>query len=453
MNRRSSYYEASSPFDGDKLVTAARIAEAAAHEDYLLYESADEWSLGLGMHARLTVYPDKTVLMTDGEEHVFENAVDLSQTIETALSKVAVEDWRAYGTADFELARHLYKLELQDKDKPLSTMFIPEAEVRFVENSIILRALDRDALDALRDRLDSILDEDDPSSTVFHKRLTMPKMAVPEIETHDADHYTTIVASALKEIREHQYRKVILSRRVPIAGKIDMVASYVAGRQVNTPARSYLLRLDGLEAAGFSPETVVEVNDEREIYTTPLAGTRSTGSDLTEEFDLQEELLSDSKEIAEHAISVYVAFDEMTMVCDPREVRVSNFMIVARRGSVQHLASRLKGKLLSHSSSWRALYAMFPAVTASGVPKGESIDTIGRLESHPRGLYAGCVIVCDESGTFDAALVLRSFFQQGERTWLQAGAGIMNMSNPARELEETREKFRSCASHLVPAGS
>ena len=87
--------------------------------------------------------------------------------------------------------------------------------------------------------------------------------------------------------------------------------------------------------------------------------------------------------------------------------------------------------------------ALFPAVTASGVPKRESVDAIGRFESGPRGLYAGCVMICDDTGMLDAAMVLRSFYQRAGRTRLQAGAGIMNMSRPERGLEETREKLSS----------
>lgn len=450
-NNKSTYFEFLTPFYGDGLVAAARMAETAGYQDYLLYESAAEWCLGFGVHSRLTVYWDRTILVSEGEEHVWENTNDLSQTIQAAMSKIPVRRWKAYGTVDFELARCSYGLDPSCEDKPLSTLFVPEAEVRIAENSILLRALTQDTLDALRHCLAPIVDEHHPDSTRFHERLTTPRLAVPGIQDHDSEHYMNMVEAALREIGEDKYRKIILSRRVPIPEQIDMVACYVAGRRANTPARSYLLRMDGLEAAGFSPETVAEVNDRRECFTTPLGGTRSLGDGLREELTLREELLSDSKEIAEHAISVYVAYDEMTMICDPREVAVSNFMIVARRGSVQHLASRLRGKLLRNSNSWHALYAMFPGVTASGVPKRSSVEAIGRLEPQSRGLYAGCVVVCDESGELDAALVLRTIFQQEQSAWLQAGAGIMNMSLPARELEETREKLRSCASHLIPA--
>ena len=450
MTNLSSYLDYRIPFDADMLTTAVRLTETAGYDNYLLYEHADEWSLGLGMHARLTVYADRTILRDGKREHVWNNARDLSQTIATAMSHVEVNDWRAYGTVNFELARTLYGLDQPEAETPLCTLFIPEAEVRFAEGSVLMRALSEDALDALRRSLEPILEENDPSAVAFAQRVDSPRLAIDKIRTHDAERYKSSVAAALSDIRSMSYRKVILSRSVPISLEVDMAASFAVGRRANTPARSYLLKIDGLEVAGFSPETVVEVNDQRELFTTPLAGTRSMGDNLTQELHLREELLSDTKEIAEHAISVYVGFDEMTMVCDPREVSVVNFMIVARRGPVQHLASRVRGKLLETSSAWHALFALFPGVTASGVPKKASIEAIGRLEPQPRELYAGCVVICDESGSLDAALVLRSIYQRDKHAWLQAGAGIMNMSTPERELEETREKLLTCADYIVP---
>ena len=440
------YREVSVFFDDDPLLAAVELVRVVAPADYILYEAGQgEWSLGLGIHSRVTIYADRTVLTTDGAEQVFEHG-ERSTAVDDALSNVSVADWRVYGTADFELARHLYGLELRDPAAPLARMFVPEAEARFSDSSVLLRALDGDALDRLRRCLDSALSSKNGSRSAH----APSKLHLPEIAAHDAGPYRHAVAAALAEIRSHQYRKVILSRRVPISRPIDMAQSFVAGRRANTPARSFMLCLDGLRAAGFSPETVVEVDEAGKVRTTPLAGTRSTGADVMEELALREELVSDSKEIAEHAISVYVAFDELTMVCHPTSVVVPNFMIVSRRGTVQHLASSVRGALLTNCSAWDAFSALFPAVTASGVPKREAVDAIGRFERQSRGLYSGCVMIADESGRLDAALVLRSFFQQDGRTWLQAGAGIMNMSTPERELEETQEKLTSVSNHLVP---
>ena len=447
-----TYHEAKVAFDGDPLMTAAQLVESLPGRDHLLYEEKDAWSLGLGVHTRLTVDSHKTILTTGSETRVFMTS-DLSETLGAALARVPVADWRAYGTANFELARHNLSLETPETGRPLLTLFVPEAEVRFAGDSLLLRALDPGMLDTLLQRLGAIenKDQDLCLKTDLHQRVARQALELPEINTHASENYQKIVACAVEEIRAPQYQKVILSRKIPLNHSIDMVASYVAGRQANTPARSYLLSLDGFKAAGFSPETVVEVDETGRVSTQPLAGTRAIGSNPAEEIKLREELLSDSKEISEHAISIKLAFEEMETVCRAETISVTDFMTVARRGTVQHLASRLKGQLKEGFNSWHAFNALFPAVTASGIPKREAIDSIGRFEPNPRGLYSGCVMICDASGYLDAALVLRSFFQQGQEAWLQAGAGIVEMSTPSRELEETCEKLRSVSRQLIPA--
>ncbi|RIJ05935.1 salicylate synthase, partial [Clavibacter nebraskensis] len=261
--------------------------------------------------------------------------------------------------------------------------------------------------------------------------------------------YLAAVAAGIAAIRAGELRKVVLSRRVPVAGEVDLPATFVRGRRANTPARSYLLGLGGVEAVGFSPEIVVAVDARGTVRTQPLAGTRALVADPVESRRLREELLSDAKEIHEHAISVKLAVEEMAPVCRPGSVRVEEFMVVEERGTVQHLASRVAGELVDGLTSWDALAASFPAVTASGVPKRAAFDLIRRLEGRDRGLYAGAVLRIDPDGALDAALVLRTLFRCGDATWIQAGAGVMGESRPARELEETREKLASIADHVV----
>jgi salicylate synthase len=147
---------------------------------------------------------------------------------------------------------------------------------------------------------------------------------------------------------------------------------------------------------------------------------------------------------------VHGAQHELGEVCASGSVLVEEFMGVRQRGSVQHLASRVTGRLAPDRNGWHALAGLFPAVTASGLPKAAACEAIHRYEPGERGLYSGVVLTADADGALDAALVLRTVFQQGGRTWLRAGAGIVEQSDPARELEETREKLRSISRFLVP---
>ncbi|MGW0593039.1 chorismate-binding protein [Streptosporangium sp. NPDC002607] len=209
---------------------------------------------------------------------------------------------------------------------------------------------------------------------------------------------------------------------------------------------SFLLNLGGQRAAGFSPETIVEVEANGRIRTQPLAGTRSLGPDAAENDRLREELRTDPKEVHEHAISVRLAAEEMETICRPGSVVIEEFMTVKARGSVQHLASRVAGRLRENLGPWSAFAALFPAVTV--VPKSAALAALNRHEPEPRGLYGGAVFRAGTDGSLDAALVLRTLFAHGNHTWLRAGAGIMGQSTPEREYEETCEKLRSVVPHL-----
>jgi salicylate synthase len=245
---------------------------------------------------------------------------------------------------------------------------------------------------------------------------------------------------------------VILSRAIEVPFAIDFPATYQVGRQANTPARSFLLDLPGgLRAAGFSPETVAEVSAQRWVTSQPLAGTRARHTDRGDDLRSRAELATDPKEVYEHAVSVKLADTELRTLCVPGTVGVAEFMALKERGSVRHLGSRVRGQLASDRTSWDALAALFPAVTASGIPKAEAYGVIAELESGSRGLYSGAVVRATAAGELDAALALRTVFTHQGRTWLRAGAGIVAASRPAREYRETCEKLASVAPYLVPS--
>ena len=444
------YFEFALEFDADPIFTACQIIETDFYDEYLFYENKNDLSLGMGVDSMLVTSSENTILKTGNKTHTFENK-DLSETIDKALSFIPYKDWRAYGTANFELSKYNYKIGYTTFENELLKLFIPKAEVRFSKKTLLLRALEKNVLERLKSLVESILNKNQEKSikTDLDQRILMQKNTIPEISTHNSENYKKIVKAAVAEIKEPQYQKVILSRKIPLSHEIDLVASYVAGRRANTPARSFLLNLGDIKAAGFSPETVVEVDENRIVSTQPLAGTRAMGSDTVEEIELRKELLNDSKEIAEHAISIKLAFDEMLQVCDGDSIILSDFMTIAKRGTVQHIASRLRGKLKATCNPWHAFKALFPAVTATGIPKRESILAIGKYETEKRNLYSGCVMTYDSNGRMDAALVLRSFFQKSDKAWLHAGAGIVDMSEPSRELEETCEKLRSVSNQIV----
>jgi salicylate synthetase len=140
---------------------------------------------------------------------------------------------------------------------------------------------------------------------------------------------------------------------------------------------------------------------------------------------------------------------EITEIAEPGSAAVTDFMTVRERGSVQHLGSTVSARLDASKDRMDALEALFPAVTASGIPKAAGMDAILRLDDTPRGLYSGAVVMFSADGGLDAALTLRAVFEHDGQTWLRAGAGIIAASDPDREFEETCEKLMTLAPYLV----
>ncbi|SFJ16495.1 salicylate synthetase [Amycolatopsis sacchari] len=419
----------------NELRAVAALARAG-FEDYVVYERDGAWTFAGGALATITL--DATHVRVRG---IVESETEWSGSpgaaLRRALESLPVPGWRAYGFVHFGFSKLLSGLRLRGAAAPagdLVRLIVPRTEVRLGADGVSVSGEEQA-------RVREILRE--PFTG------TEPRPRPIDVRADGAG-YRDRVALAVKEIRQGQYQKVILSRTVRIPYEADLVATYELGRAANTPARSFLLRLGGAEAAGFSPEVVVTVTPEGEVTTQPLAGTRAFGRGSEQDAAARAELESNPKEIFEHAVSVRTAQEELRRVCTPESVRVGDFMGIKERGSVQHLASLVNGRLAEGRTAWDALEALFPAVTASGIPKLESLDAIARLDE-ARGLYSGAVLTASDDGSLDAALVLRAVYQEDGAAWLRAGAGIVADSTPEREFEETCEKLTSVAPYVVPA--
>ncbi|GGN84827.1 putative anthranilate synthase component I TrpE2/ Salicylate synthase MbtI [Nocardia rhizosphaerihabitans] len=423
----------------DPAAAMSRLAAADRFGEYVMYEQPGGWvfaadplgSVELDAGELRTVWGDKTTARAwTGSP---------AQVVDAALAELPLEGRNAYGWIGFEFcAFSLAATRYLNPLTPLVHLMIPRIEVRIDATGVrISGATPAEACD-IHDLIAASQGTDLP-------------VAFPVDVRPDPTDYQGRVAAAVSEIRSGHYQKVILSRKVDLPFAVDVPATYRLGRANNTPARSFLLRLGGLEAAGFSPELVASVDDDRIVTTEPLAGTRAFGLGVEADGTARAELLADPKEIVEHAISVQTSFAEITEVAAPGTPAVSDFMAVRERGSVQHLASTVRGTLAADRTSWDALEVLFPSVTASGIPKREGVDSVFRNDHDPRGLYSGAVVCVSPTGALEATLVLRAIYQTGEGAWLRAGAGIVGQSRPEREFEETCEKLGSVAPYVVKA--
>ncbi|GAB4085398.1 salicylate synthase [Myceligenerans cantabricum] len=416
------------------------LAAAKVFEDYVVFEGERrEWCYAGGAEAEVRLTANRITFSRRGTVEIDRPWTgDPLREMQSLIEDVGVPAWRAYGWAAFELS-YLLAGDHVEGDETLAYLVVPKVDIRVLDGHLSVRALDeidlrrvnRAILEASRYVSDAV-----PTET--------------DVRASGGAEYKEAVTNAVEDINDGRLAKVILSRVLPIEPDFDMVASYRAGRAGNNPARSFLLDLPGIEAMGFSPEIVVNVTPDGKVTSQPLAGTRALTGNAVVDSDLRAELVACPKEVYEHAISVKVGTDELIDACEPDSIEVPDFMAVLPRGSVQHLASRVTGRLRDGKNHWDAFRAVFPAVTASGVPKKAAYETIRRYEHGSRGLYSGTVMTLDSDGRLDAALVLRSAYRRDGKAWLRAGAGIVGQSTPEREYEETCEKLESVARFIVP---
>jgi salicylate synthetase len=404
-------------------------------DDYLVYERDGRWTVAIGSRASIELDRDEC-RVADGDRVTCRRwSGRPAAVLADALDSVLAEGEAAFGWIAFEMGAH--RLGLFDRvpaDTPLARIFIPVSSVVVSAEGIDVVHGD----ETLHAAIDN-LQRGEPSRRAIGVDVSV-----------DHSRYRDRVATAVAEIRDDRYQKVILSRTVDVPFRLDFPATYGVGRRHNTPARSFLFRLGGMRALGFSPELVTAVHGDGVVVTEPLAGTRAFGRGIADDRAARADLESNPKEIVEHALSVRTSVSEIAEVAEPGSVAVTDFMTVRERGSVQHLGSTVGGRLAAAHDRMDALEALFPAVTASGIPKAPGVEAILRLDDMPRGLYSGAVAMFTPDGGLDAALALRSVYEVGSRSWLRAGAGIIAASSPEREFEETCEKMGCLAPHLVP---
>jgi anthranilate synthase component 1 len=192
-------------------------------------------------------------------------------------------------------------------------------------------------------------------------------------------------------------------------------------------------------------EIIKNENGESEIWAElrPIAGTYKRGENASEDKILIEELLKDTKEIAEHVMLVDLGRNDLGRVCENGTIHLAENMVVEKYSHVLHIVSSVKGKLKKDISSIALLKACFPAGTLTGAPKVEAIKIISKLENEARGPYGGCLGYINLDGTINVAIVIRTIILEKHQASIQCGAGIVADSSPESEYQETFNKARA----------
>ncbi len=272
--------------------------------------------------------------------------------------------------------------------------------------------------------------------------------------TPDGD-YPKAVETAKEAIRAGECFQIVLSQRFELDTRADPLDVYRVLRTTNPSPYMYLLRFDGFDIVGSSPEAHLKVtvgeDGGRRALLHPIAGTRPRGETPVEDARLAAELLADPKERAEHVMLVDLGRNDLGRVCQPGSVEVPAFATIERYSHVMHIVSTVVGTLRTDRTAFDALAATFPAGTLSGAPKVRAMEIIEELELTRRGLYGGTVGYFGFGGDMDMAIAIRTALLRDGRAYVQAGAGIVADSNPADEDQETHNKAAAVLAAIAAA--
>jgi anthranilate synthase component 1 len=249
------------------------------------------------------------------------------------------------------------------------------------------------------------------------------------------------VEKCVEYIRAGDVFQVVISQRLELEIQSAPFEIYRTLRVVNPSPFMFYLRTPSVTLVGSSPEIMVRVVNGR-VTVRPLAGTRRRGATEEEDRRLAEELLADPKERAEHVMLVDLGRNDVGRVARYRSIELTDVMTIERYSHVMHITSNVSGQLAEGRDAFDALRACVPAGTVSGAPKVRAMEIIDEVEPHRRGPYAGAVGYVDFNGNMDTCIALRTLVVQGNRAYVQAGAGIVADSVPSEEYQETLNKAR-----------
>lgn len=256
------------------------------------------------------------------------------------------------------------------------------------------------------------------------------------------EQYEAAVERAREYIRDGDIMQVVLSQRLSVPYDAPPLNLYRALRTLNPSPYMYFIRLGDFHIVGSSPEILARLEDGT-ITLRPIAGTRPRGRDSEQDKLLEQELLADPKELAEHLMLVDLGRNDVGRVARIGSVEVTDQMSIERYSHVMHIVSNVNGELLPDKDAIDVLRATFPAGTLSGAPKVRAMEIIDELEPVKRGVYSGAIGYLAWNGNMDTAIAIRTAVIKAGTLYIQAGAGIVADSVPAKEWEETMNKARA----------
>ncbi len=275
------------------------------------------------------------------------------------------------------------------------------------------------------------------------------KLSIPEDvelgEIHSnlsKQEYMDNVDKAKAYIRAGDIFQVVLSQRFDIETEVSPLEVYRVLRIMNPSPYMYILKMDEETIVGTSPEPLVKVNGSK-VETRPIAGTRPRGETADEDLALEQDLLADEKERAEHLMLVDLGRNDIGRVAEFGTVKCDSYMQIERYSHVMHIVSNVSGMLRKDKDFFDAFISCLPAGTVSGAPKLRAMEIISEMENEARGAYAGAIGYLGFSGNMDTCITIRTIIFKKGKAYVQAGAGIVFDSDPEKEYQETVNKAKA----------
>ncbi len=361
----------------------------------------------------------------------------------------------AVGFISYDMVRYFETLPedtIDDLDLPDSLFVITDTLLIFdnVNHTIKVVSnahIEGDNLDAIYQQtigkiqaLEKKLKTSTNHASVGVKKGTSEPMAMQS--NFAKEKFEDAVLKIQKYIVEGDAIQVVLAQRLKFEIQQDPFTIYRALRTINPSPYMYYLNFGDVQVVGSSPEVLVRLEDDL-VEVRPIAGTRKRGQTETEDRELEEDLLQDEKELAEHIMLVDLGRNDLGRVAEFRSVEVNEQFTIERYSHVMHIVSNVRGRLKDGLDCFDVLEAAFPAGTVSGAPKIRAMEIIDEVEPTRRGIYAGAVGYIGFTGNMDTAIAIRTLVVKGNTAYLGVGAGIVADSVPEKEFEETMNKGKA----------
>ncbi len=267
---------------------------------------------------------------------------------------------------------------------------------------------------------------------------------------YSEEEYCDMVRKAKDHIKEGDIFQIVLSNRLEAQYEGTLLNTYRVLRTVNPSPYMFYFQSQNMEVAGASPETLVKLEDGV-LHTFPLAGTRPRGATEEEDKKLEEELLADEKELAEHNMLVDLGRNDIGKISKFGTVKVEKYHCIEKYSHVMHIGSTVRGEIANDKDALDAIDSILPAGTLSGAPKIRACQLINDLENNKRGIYGGAIGYLDFTGNLDTCIAIRIAYKKNGKVFVRSGAGIVADSVPETEYRECINKAAAVVKALHDA--